>query len=1006
MRKFIAGLGALIAIATILVGVPIVLVLVAGNPLPTGLQWHQIFTLVPDYGNEILIFKILPCIAWIAWALFALPLLIETVARAAGRTTSKTVRIFRPQQQLSTILIAAVLSMTAASGINHTPQDGGSGVPDRASTTSISSVSATPASSVPQPILASLDTDGPSTPVSVAAAPDSVAPDNAAPDTTDVIHTVLPGDTLWGISEKYYGVGTRDLDIFNASSTTMQPHGQRLTNPDLIRPGWQLTVPGVTATVPTPTPATAPAPAQLGPSESGSLQNAPTQQQENTPGPSIAETAPPSDTSAGYGPKSSPHSDAPTSEDEEIAIPLTVAGGLSMVIATGLILAISRRRLNQRRARKPGQRIAMPDGDAAQLEQNLRLVADPVGLSDINHALQLIHTSMQDAETPLPELLAVRLLETEITFYFLHPVELPDPFTQFTPERTVWTVKPAYIPKPDQITVHPYPALITIGVDAHGGMLLVDFEGLGLVSVTGEEHHVEALIAALTVELSCNPWGEDILVITTGQHTPLPSHIDPFRIKHIDDAGVLIHTVSAIASDRSTALSSYDMSDVHTARIKAAKEDSWEPNIILLPDRTDERFAQVTNLVTTFPGLGIAVIGQGNIDSGAATIRVDSATHAELILPNGITPPLPFSPQLLERHELAQLQQIFDTTEHEAVSPHNAVSPHGAIPPGADSLHLPASEPSPTLAEVGPEGFDQGVVSPIVEGEPEVPATTRERDDPQPESAPVGVVSEVDVRPVLPASPPQISVGVPSAPSLRLLGPVSLNAIGGDSSMPGRGVELITYLHLKGALVSGTQIQKDFWPNTVDASNALRSLVLKTRRALGSKDATTMLLPSNANHSGYTLDSSIRSDWVDFHDLIGSDVTTTSTDHLITALRLVKGTPFSGCDTRQWWQWMPRIQEDMMAAVMDAANELGTRALQSSNYSLARFAAHIQQSVDPLNEAGWRIELRAALQSRNLDLFHSIIDQMRARVGGNDPTYEFDDETQHLIDGVRGKARA
>jgi hypothetical protein len=96
----------------------------------------------------------------------------------------------------------------------------------------------------------------------------------------------------------------------------------------------------------------------------------------------------------------------------------------------------------------------------------------------------------------------------------------------------------------------------------------------------------------------------------------------------------------------------------------------------------------------------------------------------------------------------------------------------------------------------------------------------------------------------------------------------------------------------------------------------------------------------------------------------------------------------------------------MIATVMDAANELGTRALRAQNASLARYAARVEQVVDPLNEAGWRIELRAALQVGDLAGFHTVLDDLYARVGAADPDYEVDEDTQILIDQANQRIRA
>jgi YVTN family beta-propeller protein len=57
------------------------------------------------------------------------------------------------------------------------------------------------------------------------------------------LYVVRSGDTLWAIAERQLGDPRLWPTIASASASTVQPDGQRLTDPDLIRPGWALTVP-------------------------------------------------------------------------------------------------------------------------------------------------------------------------------------------------------------------------------------------------------------------------------------------------------------------------------------------------------------------------------------------------------------------------------------------------------------------------------------------------------------------------------------------------------------------------------------------------------------------------------------------------------------------------------------------------------------------------------------------------------------------------------------------
>ena len=56
-------------------------------------------------------------------------------------------------------------------------------------------------------------------------------------------YTVVSGDTLWAIAERFYGDGSRYEQIANASGIANPDLINEVANPDLIHEGQQLIIP-------------------------------------------------------------------------------------------------------------------------------------------------------------------------------------------------------------------------------------------------------------------------------------------------------------------------------------------------------------------------------------------------------------------------------------------------------------------------------------------------------------------------------------------------------------------------------------------------------------------------------------------------------------------------------------------------------------------------------------------------------------------------------------------
>ena len=95
----------------------------------------------------------------------------------------------------------------------------------------------------------------------------AAATSEPATDSHTSIYVVVKGDTLSDIAEDELGHERLYPQIVNLSRSTEQPGGRHLTDPNLILPGWKLTLPATAHSAPSP-PVVAPAPTVAAPTPS------------------------------------------------------------------------------------------------------------------------------------------------------------------------------------------------------------------------------------------------------------------------------------------------------------------------------------------------------------------------------------------------------------------------------------------------------------------------------------------------------------------------------------------------------------------------------------------------------------------------------------------------------------------------------------------------------------------------------------------------------------------
>lgn len=499
-RRLGTGLLAVTAIAAILVGVPVGLWALGGNPLPTSLpSVAQVVAALTRPDNGTLFLGLLKIVGWVGWLSYALPLVLE-ILRTVGDVRVPQLPMLRLQHRQSAALVAAAGALMSLTGqaAHAAPMPVTHAGGHTAATASLAKLPKSEAAQAHQ-----TQTRQSNERFEVV---DFVERDGQPP----VMHVrVHRGDTLSEIAQEELDDASRWPEIAKASAGITQPDGHRLTDPDLIYPGWTLNVPTDTegpapsapapshssstagerghdhqAPSPTPTasssapsnattpsPATPTAPASAAPSTatpSAPSEQAPTTAPTDSPtatpsAPSSQPTThpapaviPPAVPSAPSGASTTRGGEAPAqgqddeidastqamAEDisEHIAPVLFTVAGLGSLGAAGLVAALARRRRRQSRHRRPGQRIPLPTGEAAVTESQLRVAADPLTADHLDRALRTLAAHARHRGEPVPALNAARVTVDALELYLADvKAKLPDPFTPIPDDPGAWT---------------------------------------------------------------------------------------------------------------------------------------------------------------------------------------------------------------------------------------------------------------------------------------------------------------------------------------------------------------------------------------------------------------------------------------------------------------------------------------------------------------------------------------------------------------------------------------
>jgi DNA-binding SARP family transcriptional activator len=381
------GVTAIATLAVLVVGLPLALYKLGGDPMPGHIpSGHRVTTLLMHRDNGSVFLGAVRDVSWMAWALFTAAVVTETQATVRGRRAPR-LRLGGMQNAASWLVAIAALAFTGqpAAVLASAP-------------TSVAVVSAARPSPPPGiELTANLQAS-------------QLTADPHAPQVMSMgfsqMVTVRSGECLWTMAQRYLGDGDRYPEIVKLNLGHEMGDGHRFTDPSVIWPGWVLQVPTIhTASAPgapahgttrhgghlssdprfgSPHPAagaSAPAVDTAGVPTAGAVPSASAPAQPTVPPARSAPAAPSVPAPSGHQapaaappPAHRPLSARPAAAEaaELNRIPSVAVFGAGVLVG-GASVALARMRRRQRQARRFGRRIPLPaSAPVIAAEQRLR----------------------------------------------------------------------------------------------------------------------------------------------------------------------------------------------------------------------------------------------------------------------------------------------------------------------------------------------------------------------------------------------------------------------------------------------------------------------------------------------------------------------------------------------------------------------------------------------------------------------------------------------------------
>lgn len=802
-----------------------------------------------------------------------------------------------------------------------------------------------------------------------------VPAEGAGPDTGAV--TVRPGDTLSEIARETTGDADNWEALYKANEDVVGG------DPDLIRPGQVLVLPGAGAINPIEDHLPQSRGRQRDDAD-GSSGNATDERQggahrgstdhaagqDQPPGPSTAPSAsvspavPQAEVEQG-DPRLSEQAPAEAGESEDegemTALRALLASAVCLSVGSLGLLAANRRR--QFRSRRIGRTIASTPDELTEVEQAL-VESGANAQADVeflDRALRHVSASCKATGSPLPQLGAAVLGEEDLTLLFTHSAtrEVPEGWTA-TEDARAWILpRETFLEEDLETQPAPYPALVSVGLDESGRTWMLDLETLGMCGIGGEPQQVADLIRFMVAELAVNDWAEGCEVLLADQFAAETIRMNPGRLRQVKRSDALAR--AAVLTSEMGEVEQNLNADVLTRRRDGLLLDTAHPVVMVLASRPEGEF--ISDIEPR--DRSRVVLVHGDEESPVVELGLDGMAF----LPMWGISVKAFTIQPEHAAPMADLLTATRNLEDEPVpATQSDDGPLGKYARADGALreeyteprHTEGNDPTSQLPEADEIYMATAATTPedLAAGAPSVPAEIREEIDALDPTLDQDVADWFDES--------------SSRPKVHLLGPVEVTSLnGGDPSAIGNlsgTVSFIAYLAVQDHGVTAERVAAAFGWKT---QKTVQNRATNARSLLGTRPDGTDWLPDASMSAGARRGTSPTYELVrDFDGVLTSaDLfvrlkfrAQKRGDHgceedLLTALSLVTGAPFEAASEHRF-KWLfqagqQRHDEILVGAIHDAAHVLATRAIAEGRTDLVRLACDAARKASPHSDIPW-----------------------------------------------------